>query len=467
MKARNRFVIVTACVLATGGTASAQFAPASCVANSPQSASLVASLRAAEDKVSQLDQVIAIWQQGITDVGTYEAEGRSDANWAKGFAAAKSVKATTDSILVFGGNKTTKAMTETSDALIKAGYAVYDNNRTPKGAADVAGGIAAAAGRTGYSGIAGHSKTAQRALTGVDAASRGDAGGWCAQVMKQAASQMGPGTRAGKLQLGALEKACAAGSTASGKTEGTQTAANMDAASAAARAAANAAATRGYGGISQNLGKAGGLLGKGSQLAKHQETFFEGLSNMQDMDDMKLDISMRATGQRTQMQRQIKIKTAERNKLESEARRLRAELGRLGACDDGSGSQRFADQRGRDPFGNGVGGGGGYDGGYDGGFVMDGDMLAMVDRAIADGSALLRDPSLEAELRGPLSDSINWLQQARREASSPGYTASPGYTSPTRAPRILPTGPGTPGRTPAGSSRRPCASGQSCAGRAD
>src|SRR5262245_6443694 len=126
MKVRHRFAIVTACVLATSGTAFAQLAPpASCVANSPQSASLMASLRAAEDKVARLDQVIAIWQQGITDVGGHEAQGLSDANWAKRFAAAKSVKATTDSILVFGGNKITKAMTETSEALIKGGYALY------------------------------------------------------------------------------------------------------------------------------------------------------------------------------------------------------------------------------------------------------------------------------------------------------------------------------------------------------
>ena len=76
------------------------------------------------------------------------------------------------------------------------------------------------------------------------------------------------------------------------------------------------------------------MLGKGAELVQNQEKFFEGLNDMLDMDDMKLEISMRATGHRTQMLSRIKMKTAERDRWASEAARLRAELNRLGGCSE-------------------------------------------------------------------------------------------------------------------------------------
>ena len=145
---------------------------------------------------------------------------------------------------------------------------------------------------------------------------------------------MGKGTRQEKLMLKGLSKTCKAVLPAPNTTVGAQVADGMSATSELMKAAAHAQEKRGAFELSKHVGKGARVLGKGAEWVTNQEEIFKGLDRMLDMDDMKLEISMRATGQRAQMLSRIKVKTAERDRWASEAARLRAELNRLGGCSD-------------------------------------------------------------------------------------------------------------------------------------
>jgi hypothetical protein len=191
------------------------------------------------------------------------------------------------------------------------------------------------------------------------------------------------------------------------------------------------------------------LLGKGAELVKNQEKFFEGLNNMLEMDDMKLEISMRATGYRAQTLSRIKVKTAERDRWAGEAARLRAELNRLGGCSEPEAKTVIAGG-GRGPnsinlFDPGSMFGSGYN---------EQQLLAMIDHALAEGSRLLNDPSVDAALRNILNDSLSYLRTARQEILSGSFgntrqlVAAPpaSLRNPASGPSLVAAPPGGTGR---------------------
>jgi hypothetical protein len=319
-------------VLAAGSTAHAQSILPSCGAGDPRTARIAESLRNAEANVEKMDKVIAVLREGIEMQNGFEAEGLKYANYAKIAAGAKSTKAVTDSILTLNpAGRKIKKTADMFDPFIEGGYAMYDGqygNAAAKGAKAVANG----AKWLGNKELQGSAAMGADVITGANALRKGDLGAWCQSQLSATGKMMDRQMRQEKLMLGGLAKTCKAVLPSPNTTLGSQVGDGMAATSDLMKAAAYAQRQRGAAGLAQHVGYGARLIGQGGEIMKNEEKLFEGLHNMLDMDDMKLEIQMRGTGYRTQMLSRIRVKTAEREKWAGEAARLRAELARLPGC---------------------------------------------------------------------------------------------------------------------------------------
>jgi hypothetical protein len=446
------FILVAS--LAAGSATQAQSAPGSCSTSDPRAARIAESLRNAEANVERLDKFIAIQREGIEMQNGFEREDLRTANYAKLFAGAKSVKAVTDSVLTaVPAGRGLKKLTEVIDPAIEGGYALYDGqygNAAEKAAQTVSKGTK----RLGYSKqVQGAVQLGEEALTGANAALKGDLAGWCAAQLGAAGGVMDRSRTQEKLLLKGLSKTCKGVMPSPTATVGAHVADGMDASAELLKAAQFAQKNRGAAQLSKHVGQTAGVLGRGAEFVKNEEKFFEGLNNMLEMDDMKLDISMLATGQRTQMLSRIKVKTAERDRWAGEAARLRAELNRLGGCSEQEAKTVIAGG-GRGPnsmnptnlFDPSAMFGAGYD---------EQQLLAMIDHALTEGSRLLSDPSTEPALRNILNDSLNYLRTARQEILSGSFGQNmQRRVAPPASLRNPASGPSLVAAPPGGSSRR-------------
>jgi hypothetical protein len=486
-------------VLAAGGTVHAQSILPSCGVGDPRAARLAESLRNAEANVEKMDRVIAVLREGIEMQNGFEAEGLKYANYAKIAAGAKSTKAVTDSILTLNpAGRRIKKTTDMFDPFIEGGYAMYDGqhgNAAAKGAKAVSNG----AKWLGNKDLQGSAALSADVITGANALGKGDLGTWCQNQLSATGKMMGRQMRQEKLMLGGLAKTCKAVLPSPNTTLGTQVGDGMAATSDLMKAAAYAQRQRGAAGLAQHVGYGGRLIGQGGEIMKNEEKFFEGLHNMLDMDDMKLEIQMRGTGYRTQMLSRIKVKTAERDKWAGEAARLRAELARLPGCSEQEPRTVLAGggrgQNSMNPFDGGMNP---FAGGMPSGYT-DEQLIAMIDNALREGSKAMNDPSMDAGFRNALSGSLDWLRNARQEivagsgrqqivaGSGPSHGTGTGteYWTPASAPSNLPyhsdvgrsSGGGSVTRTAppvlgaassgGGSTGRSCPNGRPCAGIAN